>query len=284
MSAQSPQERQTAVKVLASNLAYIGAFGGLLGVPFMFLIKFLWNLVEDDPDKDPEKLIREHTNKPIGRAITRGIPAMFGNDMSWRVEGTDILDIPIGFQTIKTIKGRFDKGVRAFEQHDYWGAVFQASPDMMMNPYKAVVGYKEGGEKKSAPAIKYTKTEAMIKGAGFTPTREAETYKAQELSRKKRDQRLKKIAEWTERYIVALREKDTQSALKIYQEVSAYNKTERLKGASGVGVSWKKDIEGGLKRKVKSRAKGYDESLPQYMRQYQQETGKAFKLQSYGDQ
>jgi len=58
--------------------------------------------------------------KTVGRAVARGILAvLLGSDISWTVQGTDALGIPIGFQIAGMGKRRAQKAYKLFGQGEY---------------------------------------------------------------------------------------------------------------------------------------------------------------------
>lgn len=256
------------MRVAGSNLAYVFAFGGMLGLPFSWLGTMIWNLFNDDED-DWEVLMRKYLPKTAGRTITRGIPAaLLGNDMSWRIEGTDVFGLPVGFQIATMAKKRAEKAHKLWGQGEYLDAVFHLTPDMIRNPYRAVVGFAEGGERTGVPPIKYTAYEALTKGLGFTPTREAETYKAGEVTRKARQFRLDNLENFAERYLIARKKKDKDAVIELREDLREYNQRQKKKGQKSLRISWK-DVTKSAKTRRRSRRKGYREHVPKYMRRYQ---------------
>ena len=197
--------------------------------------------------------------------------------MSWRVEGTDILGGPIGIQTAKTIANRIYKhGYKPIKRGEYYHTIFLAMPDMLMNPYKAF--FIEGGAGiEGKPPIEYTTGEKLWKAAGFTPTREAEAWKTQEIAREARQRRLEKIAGFAERYLQAKKRRKLSDIQDIRKDLRQYNAEERKKGKEGLIISWKNDIIRSASRREKAREKGYEERLPKYMRKYQEEIKKAYR-------
>jgi len=288
MQAASPAERKLAMKVIGSNLAYIFAFGGLNALPFAFLAKLVLKLFTE-PEDDWEKLVYEGTAKPeflpasmkkaMARGIVRGIPSILGNDMSWRVEGTDILGAPIGFQTARSIfyyKPR--TALRQLKRGEAWHTLFFMMPDMVANPYKAIVGYQgEGTGIEGKAPIKYTGSEAAWKALGFSPTRESEVRQVQDIARAKREERLDKLENFAEKYLQALKRKEPRRMGTLRKEIMEYNTEERSKGREGLPILWK-DIMTSAKQRKKAREKGYEERLPKYMRPFQKEVGQAFGL------
>jgi hypothetical protein len=245
----------------------------MAGFPFMSVLsRIVFDLFKADPDDDPEKLVKEalQDHPSVARAITRGIPSVMGNDMSYRIEGTDVFDIPVGFATMQTIYRRLKKGYSFLEEGDIKGALFLAAPDMFKNPYEALRGMEEGGERRGLPPIKYTEGEAAWKAMGFTPTREAETYKAVELTQKKRERRLAKLESYAERYLIARKEGDREALSALRDEVVTARKEEIAKGRAGVPINWK-DVMKSAKLRGKAINKGYVEKVPKYMQRYQKQ-------------
>jgi len=278
MQATTVEEKKVANKVIASNLAYIMAFGGLSALPFAFLAKFLWKLLSD-PEDDWEKKIYDKVPQPVARGVVRGIPSVFGNDMSWRVEGTDILGAPIGFQTARTIYNRAVKrGYKPIKRGDYWQGIFMMAPDMLMNPYRAFFA-EQGSGIEGLPPIEYTTGESIWKAMGFTPTREAETWKAQSLSWEKRGDRIDKLQHWADLYAKYKEERDLKRMSRLRKKVNEYNVAERQKGNAGVPIEWE-EVRKAAKRREEARSKGYAERLPKYMRPYAGEIRESFGLGS----
>jgi hypothetical protein len=273
------------LKALGSNLAYLFAFGGLIGLPFSWLAQHIIDLFTDDED-DWEILLRKYSRKMgapdwAGRTLTRGIPAsLLGNDMSWRVQGTDALGMPIGFQIAEMFKKRGETAWKLHGQGEDLEALFHLMPDMIRNPYRAVVGFKEGGERKGVPPIKYTATEAVTKALGYTPTREAETFKAGSVARKERLNRLEKLENFAERLNIARKKKDKKAIAEIKKDRQEYNKTQKKRGAPIITAL---DIFQSAQRRRKARLKGYGEDLPRYMRRYHRETKESLGLRKEVD-
>ena len=270
------------MKVIGSNLAYVFAFGGLGALPFSFLAKAIYAAFTD-PEDDWERLIYENiqnaevlpefVKKPLARTLTRGLPATIGNDMSWRVEGTDIFGAPIGFQTAKQIyrKARYH-AIEPVLRGEEWHTLLMAMPDMIANPYKAFIA--EGGTGiEGRPPIEYTGRERAWKAMGFTPTRESETRTAQHIAWEKREQRLDKIRGWADKWLKA----DQAEKAALRKEIIAEYKKEKAKGKQGVPITVRNVIDS-AKRRKKAREKGYEERLPKYMRPFQRDTGRAFGL------
>ncbi len=272
-----PVAVKDSMKVIGSNLAYVFAFGGLIGLPFSWMAQTILNVFLDDDD-DWEVLMRKHMPKTVGRAVTRGLPAaLLGNDMSWRVQGTDALGMPIGFQIIGMGQRRAQRAMKLHGQGEDLDAVFHLMPDMVRNPYRAVVGFKEGGEARGKPPIKYSAGEAVVKGLGYTPTREAETFKTEEVVRGRERLRAQKLEDYAERFLIARKKGDIEARKLLKKEVRAYNVRQRKKGDLGVRIFWK-DVIGSAKRRLKTRNKGYGEQHPRRMRRFQKETQRSLGL------
>lgn len=272
------QAVKDSMKVLGSNLGYVFAFGGLMALPFAYLAQSVLNLFDDD-EEDWEVLMRKYMPKRLGRAITRGIPAAFlGNDMSWRVQGTDVIGMPIGFQIAQMGKKRLEIAYKIWEQGDEVAAIFYLMPDMIRNPYRAVMGYKEGGTRTGVPPIKYTVGEAITKAMSFTPTREAEAYKAAEVTKKARELRLDNLANFAERYLRARKDKDREAVVELRNDLREYNRRQKKKNRKSLRISWK-DVTTSAKQRRKYRGKAYREHTPKYMRGYQKNVEETLGLQ-----
>ncbi|MFW5931113.1 MAG: PLxRFG domain-containing protein, partial [Desulfosalsimonas sp.] len=263
------------MQVIGSNLGYLFAFGGMGAMPFIYLAQAAINLFDDD-NEDWETLMRRHTPKPVGRLVSKGLPAMLGNDFSFRVQGTDVFGAPIGFQIAGQLKRRAQTAAERWGQYEYGGAIFHLMPDFIRNPYRAYLGYTEGGEREGAPPIKYGAGEAAWRALGFSPTRESETYEATGAARKQYYRRLDKLENYAERYIAY--QHNPAEINRLRQEVRQYNIEQRKKGDRGLPIPWK-DVISSAKQRRTTRHKGYTERLPKYMEDYQKEVHQDYGLQ-----
>ena len=274
ISAWPTEDRAMTMKVLGSHLAWTMALGGLTALPFAWLAGFIYRLFTD-PSDDWEKWLYENTGKNFARATSRGIPAVFGSDLSWRIQGTDIIDLPVGFQTGKTIYKRVQGGYKLIKRGDVAAGIFMAMPDMIRNPYIAF-GLEGGTGIEGTPPIEYTPGEKVYKALGFTPTREAETRSAQELATREQKRRAEKIADFAELFIHAKTQEDRQAVL---ADLATYNAEQKKDG--GVMITGKA-LRSAILRRQKNRAKAYAERKPKYMRQFQQDIGEAYGFNEYG--
>jgi hypothetical protein len=262
------EQRRLQMKVLGGNLAYMIAFGGLYALPFAWLARKVWDIFTD-PEEDPEVLIKKHAGNAAGNMLLRGSPAAWlGNDMSWRLEGTSVLDfngLPIGLAAIKGLSARFGRGFKKVGQGDYWGLV-DFAPDIIRNPAIGLQGYIEGGDRRNAPPIKYTGREALTRAAGFTPTREAETRHVQEVKKNEQEARNDLITDIVEDFIIVKKNNDLQKEMKLRAKVNEYNKKQDERKTGVAHIVWKEDILGRAKRAETVRGTGYAEQGPVYMR------------------
>ena len=264
------------MKILGANLGYLFAVGGMIGLPFAYLGQTVYNLFSDDED-DWEILMRRHMPKEFGRAVTRGLPAaIIGNDFSWRIQGTDVLGMPIGLQIIEMGGKRLKKAQRFYEQDRLLDALFVLMPDIMRSPYQGVMGAIEGGEKTGRAPIKYTAGEAVTRGLGFTPTRESEAYKVGEVIQKVKESRLERLGDFAERYIIALKDRAKMDSLR--KDVYEYNQKQKARGVSGVPIILS-DVIKSAKTRIKDRGKGYLERAPKYLQSYQKNIENSMGLQ-----
>jgi hypothetical protein len=279
VNASSPQEKRDAMKVVGSNLGYLFAFGGLAGLPFSHAAQWVYDLFTD-PEDDWEKLIRKYTPKMMGRTIARGVPAsLLGNDMSWRIQGTDVLGMPIGFDILKQMRYKLMDAQKLWGQGEHVHALFKLAPDMVQNPYEGIMGYMEGGQKRGAAPIQYDVGEAVVKSLGFSPTREAETYKAVQIAKEKRQDRLEALGNFAERWIQAFENKDYQAFQQLRKEVRTHNVRELQKGREGMVIPWG-EVKKNAKQRMEARQQGYAEArLPEYAKQFYREQKQAFDLQ-----
>lgn len=138
-------------------------------------------------------------------ALTRGLPALSGVDLSGRV-GIDIFSISSIVNNPQDVKsyiggvgnllwvnpgdssksGRLGQGVALLFQDRIADAMAKLLPDFAANPIKGYEGYQWGVRSfagtplldGNGEAIKYNSWEAIVRATGFTPTREGIAYDA----------------------------------------------------------------------------------------------------------
>ena len=154
---------------------------------------------------------------------------------------------------------------------------FSAAPDFIMHPYQSLMGSLEGGERAGVPPIKYGVGESVWKFFGFTPTREAETYKAVSLAKEKRESRLAKLDGFTERYLQVRKNFNQEDWQKLQADIREEFLEEKKKGKEGIPITLK-DVRDSARRRRKYRERGYTEQMPKYMRFYQRALNKSFSL------
>jgi len=126
--------------------------------------------------------------------------------------------------------------------------------------------------------IKYTKGEALTKALSFTPTREAEAWKAGEVTRNAREKRLENLAGFAERYLVARKDKNRADVIELRHDLQKYNTRQKKKGRKSLRISWK-DVMQSVKTRRKYRGKAYREHTPKYMRRYQKKVEETLGLE-----
>jgi len=169
--------------------------GGAKALPFASLLVIIFRKFYHDDDDDEG----EEEMKKWQIAIERGIPAVFGIDLSSRV-GIELMSINSIVEDPANIKsyigaagnlfwldynpeegGRLQRGFELLKQGRVDDAFAQLLPDFAGNPLKAYAGYNWGVrsfagtplETDDGDVFKYNAWEAIVKGAGFTPTRES---------------------------------------------------------------------------------------------------------------
>ena len=260
----SSPDKKTAMKVIGANLAALFAFGGLNALPFWFLGKLAYSIFTD-PEDDYEKLLHKYLGKYPARGIVRGLPAVFGNDLSWRVEGTDILGLPVGASIAKQFYQKIGKAQKAASEHDYSRALFTLAPDFVRNPYNAVAGYLWGGTRPGYPIIKYTPYEAATKALGFSPTREAEAQQLNRIFTEKKLERNKQLEVFAEDYLYAKNNRDYKAMSEVRKNVMDYNTKERAKGSEGLPIKMD-TVRQSAKTRDKARETPPLEHYPKYMK------------------
>ena len=279
MAAETPEAKSKYKQVIATNLAWLFILGGLQGLPFMWLATAIYKVL-NDPEDDWDKLLYKYLPKPAARAIVRGLPSVIGADMSKKVEGTDIVGIPYGFQAGKAILSRYGKSKAYLDQYDYTSAFFHIMPDMVLNPYKALMGYREGGKTKRGGPAKLSAGEAVGQSMGFMPTSTSEALAVADITKRKNEARLNKTGEFANSYNKALQDKDQKRMSGLWKDVMKYNTIEQAKGREGTPVSWK-DVRESAKRRTETAGKSILEKVPLRMRPFEQEQVKQFGLKPW---
>ena len=185
--------------------------------------------------------------------MVRGLPAVLGNDMSGRVS-SDVLGMPAGFGVMNTMYKRALKAGDYAVQGEYLDSVMAISPDFIRNPYNAFMGMTEGGEKRGRSPVKYTGFQAVLKGAGFSPTAETEAYAAKQSMDRVKEKRSSKLEDFAEELLQLQKKKDSISISNLRKRVSAYN--ELQKKDDDPVIKWSSVIKSARQRD-RMRNKGY---------------------------
>jgi hypothetical protein len=167
------------------KMFYTAVLGGALSLPFAKLWLRIYNEIVGDDD---DELKKELSTWEL--ALARGIPAVFGADLSGRVsidifQFDSILSDPTNI--VKwggagaSMIDRFSRGYDLAMQERYYEAAAKLVPDGLGgNFFKAYAGYTYGVrsqvgkllERSPGVPMKYTPWEAALRGIGFTPTEE----------------------------------------------------------------------------------------------------------------
>lgn len=166
------------------KMFFTAVLGGTMSLPFAKLwLRIYHEIVGEDPDLKKELSTWE-------LALKKGIPAVYGADLSGRVS-VDIFqfDAILSDPTNITKWGgagasmidRFSRGYNLAMQERYYEAAAKLVPDGLGgNIFKAYSGYTYGVrsqagkllERSPGVPMKYTPWEAALRGIGFTPTEE----------------------------------------------------------------------------------------------------------------
>jgi hypothetical protein len=170
---------------LARQLAYTMILGGTTALPFAKLLIDVWRRVADEDGDDDEK-------REIGKwelAITRGLPSLYGIDLSGRVS-IDVfslnaiveepLDIRSYLGALGGLGTRLYQGGVLLTQQRYWEAFGKLTPDVVANIEKGIYGYNYGVYSFAGNPLttadgdvyKYNTWEGIIRATGYTPTSE----------------------------------------------------------------------------------------------------------------
>ena len=90
----SPQEKAAGRRTLGMLLGHAGLFSGAVGIPFSNMIASLFmGIGEGDEPEDLERWIEENVgDSTLAKIISRGLPSVFGVDMSTKLSQQGIFD------------------------------------------------------------------------------------------------------------------------------------------------------------------------------------------------
>lgn len=261
----------TSLKVVGAHLGALFTIGGLSALPFASVLAPLAKGVFSDDDDDWEIALRKHMPPELGRLLVRGLPAVMGNDMSGRIS-SDVIGMPAGFGVIQTMAKRANRAGDYFVQGEPLDAVMMLTPDFIRNPYNAVMGIAEGGEKRGRSPVKYSAWQAANKALGFSPTSETEAYAAKQSLDNIKTKRSEKLADFAEQLLQLQKKNDSISISKLRKSVSGYN--ELQKKDNDPVIKWSDVIKSANQRR-KMRNKGYLDRISGKMKAQKQETFEA---------
>lgn len=250
------------LKVVGSHLGALFTIGGLSALPFASALAPLAKGIFSDDDDDWEVALRKHLPPEVGRLLVRGVPAVMGNDMSGRIS-SDIIGMPAGFGVISTMAKRANKAADYAIQGETLDAVMIMAPDFLRNPYNAVMGMAEGGEKKGRSPVKYNAWQAANKALGFSPTAETEAYASKQSLDSVRDKKSDSREHFAERLLQLQKKNDSISISKLRKELNEYN--ELQKKDDDPVIKWSEVIKSANQRR-KMRNKGYMDRTPKNMK------------------
>lgn len=170
---------------LGKKMFYTAVLGGALSLPFAKMWLAIYKEIVGDDD---DELKKELSTWEL--ALTKGVPAVFGADLSGRVsidifQFGSILSDPTNI--VKwggagaSMIDRFSRGYDLAMQERYYESAAKLVPDGLGgNFFKAYAGYTYGVrsqagkllERSPGVPMKYTPWEAALRGIGFTPTEE----------------------------------------------------------------------------------------------------------------
>ena len=191
----------------ARKMLYTTILGGAVSLPFAKTLLMIFQAIFGngcnlDEDEDCKMAAEMHGWE---LAITKGVPALTGVDLSGRV-GIDIMSVQSIMEDPNDVKsyigafgnlvwvnpknadegGRLQQGVELLRQGRIDDALGKLAPDMFGGLFKSYAGYRWGVrsfagtplEDASGDVFKYNAWEAIIRATGFTPTRENIAWEA----------------------------------------------------------------------------------------------------------
>ena len=88
----SPHEKAAGKRTMAFMLGHAGLFAGMTGVPFMNLVAYLFSAIggDEEPEDLERWIYRNVGDGTLGTIIARGLPSVFGIDMSTKLSQNKI--------------------------------------------------------------------------------------------------------------------------------------------------------------------------------------------------
>lgn len=170
----TPEERSVARKAIMFNLAHAGVLGGMIGLPGMAAMTWLFEaLFEDEDDPlDTEQALRDYLGDgALADLLTRGVPAAGGVDLSGRLgmgqmlslfPFTDLEASQEGYQKALTaaagpffggLMPRMADGVGLIGDGEYYKGLEKMLPAILANSMRGFRAASEGVTDKSGDML-----------------------------------------------------------------------------------------------------------------------------------
>lgn len=241
-------------RTLLHTLAYVGLFGGLMGLPFF---KDLFEWIEKEFGYSPTKSIRKTLRGIGGETLEKfgmsGLPSVIGANISGSLAIG--LPYPIGSETPEdtifgVYGGMFQKAKRAGEaigRGDITRAATEVLPEFIRNPAVAMRESEFGKEMMEQPGFATTPRgrailnaegkpiqikghEVALKALGFNPTESAREREMNQTIKRQEAWTAEKKADAGERYRIAKIKKDPNALKDLMANVKEINAGIRSRG------------------------------------------------------
>ncbi len=239
---------------------------GAMGLPFMGAMFLAWNafIDDDDPEGDAETRFRNYLrdmtgSKDVADVLAKGIPAMFGADISKRIGLADVASpFPMANFDKKTGKeqvgealvnlfgpsaglaAQFYDGAMRFSQGDWAKGAEKMLPKAAADVIRAGRYTSDGmtDTKGELIPVDFNGWDMFLRGAGIAPTKESNYYEATRAInevRKARDERKGQIGN---AYKAALRTGDMARVRDMIEEWNEDHPTDRITGKTE--IEWRR--------------------------------------------
>lgn len=222
------------ISPLIKSLTAVTLIGGVKALPIFGAIAYAWQKVFDE---DIEAEARNALGKTLGKMVMRGVPSVIPPGISM-TGSIGIGDIPTNFQDLggvfMDIPDRVHRVGIDLKTKQYLRALEDASPESIRNPLSAYRMYTQGMRSRSGrPILDYekggiakpTKPEAIAKGLGFQSSRAAEQWDMAQFMQKQEADRRETQSNFADRFVLAVIQKDEDTAKEVIQEILLYNES-----------------------------------------------------------
>lgn len=280
----SKEERAIARKTLLGLAMTTGTMAGTVGLPFVGTLAWWFNMAanmfaEDDEPFDVETWYRNWLTDQFGAtmatAITKGLPAAAGVDISKRIGMGDIASVAPFIRQQDTAKGTAKEvlfnlagapvsyvanaydGITEIADGDVLRGIEKVVPLKVAQNMARAYRYSEEGmtDSRGEPifeADQFSPVDLMIRAAGFSTQKESMYYDAMNVMMRKKTAVEDKRSELMREFAQAALANDFKEKKRIRAEINAFNKRHNFK--KGIRIDNRS-----LNTAIKNRRKGRQE-------------------------